>query len=118
MTSLKAQIPMKVCSTPRIADDTICVTGEVTLTESRPAMHIKKPSTPCVQVSGLSYDWYTAWTYGYDRAVREDPQRFTAGEKRGDPSRFAENEDDGCEQNGGADIGVIRQYNGRIVDQA
>lgn len=44
--SLNTQMPMKVCSTPRIAEDTICVTGEVTLTESRPAMHIRKPTTP------------------------------------------------------------------------
>jgi hypothetical protein len=44
--SCKNQTPIQVWITPLAAADTICVTGEVTLMERKPAMHIKKPNTP------------------------------------------------------------------------
>jgi len=44
--SLKTHTPSKDAATPRTADDTMCVTGEVTLMERRDEIHIKKPRVP------------------------------------------------------------------------
>jgi hypothetical protein len=46
MRSPKNQTLSSVCTTPRAADDTICVTGDVTLMERKPAMQMRKPTTP------------------------------------------------------------------------
>lgn len=46
MISLKSQTPSIDAATPRTADETMCVMGEVTFIESRLAMLIKKPNTP------------------------------------------------------------------------
>jgi hypothetical protein len=46
MTSWKSHIPRRVANTPRTADVTMCVMGEVTLMERRAAMLIKNPSVP------------------------------------------------------------------------
>ena len=47
MMSWKSQTPSIDAATPRTADETMCVIGEVTLMESRLAMLIRKPKTPC-----------------------------------------------------------------------
>lgn len=39
-------MPRSEAATPRTAEDTICVIGEVTLIDSKLAMLIKKPKTP------------------------------------------------------------------------
>ena len=46
MISLNNSIANRDPATPRTADDTMCVMGEVTLIESKLAMLIKKPMTP------------------------------------------------------------------------
>ena len=46
MMSLKSQTPSIDAATPRTADETMCVMGEVTLIESKLAMLIKKPNIP------------------------------------------------------------------------
>lgn len=48
--SPKTQTPSKDAATPRTADDTMCVIGEVILIERREEMHIKKPRVPFSQV--------------------------------------------------------------------
>jgi hypothetical protein len=40
-------MPKSDAATPRTAEDTICVIGEVTLIERRLAMLMRKPKTPC-----------------------------------------------------------------------
>ena len=45
--SPKIHIPSKDAATPRIADEIICVIGEVTLILRTLAMLMRKPSTPC-----------------------------------------------------------------------
>jgi len=46
MISWKSQAPRIDAATPRTAEETMWVMGEVTLMESRLAMFIKKPRTP------------------------------------------------------------------------
>ena len=46
MISLKSHTPRNDAATPRTAEDTMCVIGDVTLMESRLAMPIRKPKTP------------------------------------------------------------------------
>lgn len=46
MTSLNTQTPRKEAATPRTADETMCVIGDVTLMDRRLAILIKKPITP------------------------------------------------------------------------
>lgn len=55
MTSLNTHTPRKEAATPRTADETMCVIGEVTLMERRLAILIKKPSTPCFMLSTSRY---------------------------------------------------------------
>ena len=45
--SPNAQTDKSVWTTPRAADETMCVTGEVTLMERKPAIQMRKPMTPC-----------------------------------------------------------------------
>lgn len=47
MMSWKSHMPRRDAATPRTADETMCVIGEVTLMESRLAMLMRKPKTPC-----------------------------------------------------------------------
>lgn len=47
MISWNSHAPSTEAATPRTADDTMCVIGEVTLMESKLAILIKKPTTPC-----------------------------------------------------------------------
>ena len=44
---MKSQTPRKEAATPRTAEDTMCVIGEVTLMESREARDMRKPNVPC-----------------------------------------------------------------------
>lgn len=46
ITSPKIHKPSKDVATPRTADETMWVTGEVTLIERREERHIKKPRVP------------------------------------------------------------------------
>jgi len=46
MISWKSHIPRSEAATPRTADETMCVIGEVTLIESKLAMLIMKPRIP------------------------------------------------------------------------
>ena len=46
-TSWKSHTPRSDAATPRTAEETMCVIGEVTLIESRLAMLMRKPNTPC-----------------------------------------------------------------------
>lgn len=46
MISWNSQTPSIDAATPRTAEDTICVIGEVTLMDSKLAMLIKKPNMP------------------------------------------------------------------------
>lgn len=46
MISWNSQTPSMDAATPRTAEDTICVMGEVTLMDSKLAMLIKKPNMP------------------------------------------------------------------------
>lgn len=48
MISLNNDQPRIDAATPRTADETICVMGEVTLMESKLAMLIKNPKTPYI----------------------------------------------------------------------
>ena len=53
MTSWKNHTPKTVTTTPRTADDTMCVMGDVTLMLMNPAMQIRNPNNPCAQKNGL-----------------------------------------------------------------
>lgn len=55
MTSLNTQTPRKDAATPRTADETMCVIGDVTLMERRLAILIKKPIIPCLMLSTAHY---------------------------------------------------------------
>ena len=44
--SPKRYTPSAVCRTDRTAEENMCVTGEVTLMDSRPAMQMRKPTMP------------------------------------------------------------------------
>lgn len=46
MISPKNHTLSRVCMTPLDAEETICVTGEVTLIDRKPAMQMRKPTTP------------------------------------------------------------------------
>ena len=46
MISWNSHIPRSDAATPRTAEETICVMGEVTLIESRLAMLMRNPNTP------------------------------------------------------------------------
>lgn len=48
MTSPKTKTAMKDWTTPRTAEETMCVIGEVILMLRKPAMQMRKPITPCV----------------------------------------------------------------------
>ena len=48
MTSEKTHTPRKEAATPRTADDTMCVMGEVTLMDKRLAIHMRKPIIPFI----------------------------------------------------------------------
>ena len=47
MTSSKNQTPSTEAATPRTADETMCVIGEVTLMDMRLATLMRKPKAPC-----------------------------------------------------------------------
>lgn len=49
MTSWKSHTPSPEAATPRTADETMCVMGEVTLMDMRLATLIRKPNTPYAQ---------------------------------------------------------------------
>lgn len=51
MMSENSQTPMMVWRTPRMAEDTMCDTGDVTLIDRNPAMQIMNPNTPCAPCS-------------------------------------------------------------------
>ncbi len=67
--SSKNQTPSTDAATPRTAEDTICVIGDVTLMDSRLAMLIKKPRTPYSK-HGLRFQ--ITWTERI-RTVTADP---------------------------------------------
>jgi hypothetical protein len=46
MMSWKSHMPSRDAATPRTAEDTMCVIGEVTLMDSRLAMLMRKPMIP------------------------------------------------------------------------
>jgi hypothetical protein len=46
MMSWKNQWPRNVDATPRTAEEIMCVMGDVTLIERRPAMLMRNPSAP------------------------------------------------------------------------
>jgi hypothetical protein len=46
MTSENNHIPRREAATPRTAEETMCVMGDVTLIESKLARLIMKPTTP------------------------------------------------------------------------
>jgi hypothetical protein len=50
--SWKSHIPRRDAATPRTAEETMCVMGEVTLIERRLAMLIRNPSTPWLWING------------------------------------------------------------------
>lgn len=52
MISSKSQIARSEPATPRTAEETMCVIGDVTLMESRLAMLIRKPMMPCSSATG------------------------------------------------------------------
>jgi len=46
MRSPNKTVPKIVCNTPRTAEETMCVTGDVILIDRNPASEIKKPKSP------------------------------------------------------------------------
>ena len=71
MMSWKIQTPRKDAATPRTADETMCVIGEVTLMESKEARLIRKPKVPCA-VKVLVQSILTE--YSRIRTVMREPQ--------------------------------------------
>jgi len=49
MISWKRAFPRREAATPRTAEETMCVIGEVTLMERRLAMLMRKPKTPVIR---------------------------------------------------------------------
>ena len=56
--SWKNHTPRRVTTTPRTAEDTMCVMGEVTFILKNPAMQMRKPNKPCeIQSSWVVVNW-------------------------------------------------------------
>ena len=75
--SPKIHKPSKDAATPRTADETMWVTGEVTLMERRDERHIKKPRVPFLQTKypRTGGKKNACVTYGDQRTPNECGQR-------------------------------------------
>lgn len=72
MISWNNHIPRSEAATPRTAEETICVMGEVTLIESKLAMFIRKPRRPYDDGS-ISYECALHESKGKGTTVMRDP---------------------------------------------
>ena len=68
--SWKSHLPRREAATPRTAEETMCVMGEVTLIESRLAMLMRKPRTPCATTVQIRHCEKVGWS---GRTVIADP---------------------------------------------
>ncbi len=116
--SWKSHTPRRDAATPRTAEETICVMGEVTLIDIKLARLMRKPNAP--YGNGVSSDASHGQSRDTCRNERaHDEGRESAHLARGvliraeqelhDPGKLADEDDDGREDDGAHEVRVPRE---------
>jgi len=88
MRSPNSHTPKKDAATPRTAEDTICVIGDVTFMDNKLAMLIKNPTTPAIAdphkkvLKGLSPTSERTGSKNNEMIDGSSPERTMTGTRR------------------------------------